>query len=104
MNLSLHVYESMTITSSTKYRNISALISASVAAGKVPHIICEYTVQSTTFHDACLKYANNGYASTQTITFSSPNGDGSAHWGITVRTDGTFARGNETATNMVLWY
>ncbi len=61
---------SETITTSTVDSNIRTKVLASVAKGKIPYIVAEYTKSGYTFHNVIFTLAQSGFDSSDTLTFS----------------------------------
>ena len=64
------VYQSMNITAATTFADIDTQCQASIADGKIPHVVCEYTHGGNVYHNVCATMVQSGYDSTQTYAFS----------------------------------
>ena len=61
---------SETITTSTVDSDLRTKVLASVAKGRVPYIVAEYTKSGYTFHNVIFKLVQTGFNSTDNLTFS----------------------------------
>ena len=100
-------YDSVTITSSTKYSDVEDLIVASLQSGKQPHLVADVTYTGTTQRNLYLTFVRDAYIQSGTTH----NGmlfanylDGSGALIITIRESYTQAGANQTFSNCTLYY
>ena len=100
-------YDSVAITSATKYSDVHDLIVASLQSGKQPHLVADIVLNGTTQRNAYLTFVRDAYIQGSTtyngVLFANYL-DGSGALIITIRESNTQAGANQTFSNCTLYY